>query len=329
MKKHEKDKNNQDCNEGCTDDKWSFSSIMFLGGVFITIFSVIGIFSEANIAVCMSMLPVILLLGFITGKVGKKSPGISRAIGIATLLCLLFVMIAGPGLGLVSNRERTISEFVETIDDAEQYSLELAAGIDEIYITALNDTPNLIEARISHYGDLTYVADGSRVKNIQIEQESDNGIFDFSFDFLNGDGEDGRWAIMLNPDLPLALMLNGGIGYLNLDLAEIMLTELDVNLGVGGFEMHLPDADTGSYTVNIDGGVGGGTLRLPEGAAVRLLADIGVGGIDASAPLMRVDSNEDFVNVDGVWETTNYTTATQTITIEYDGGVGGIEILFE
>ena len=320
---------NKDKNDN--KDKWTFPSIMFGGCLFVCFFSVIGVFEGANLAICVGFLPVLLILAGVNAIFGKKSPTISRAIGVSTLVMFLVLMVIGPGIGLIPDRERTVTELNEPIADTETYTLDLKAGLEEIWLTALEDSPNLLEARISHYGMLNVEIDGDTEKTIRIEQQDENTFgFDVPFGLFENNGEDtGRWNIALSQHRPVMLKLDGGIGSLNMDLARLWLTELDINLGIGGFEIDLPEPRENSYLVTMDGGIGGGILTLPRGAAVRLIADLGVGGVDVGDSMQRMDNNDDFVGVDGLWETVNFEESENRITIEYDGGVGGLEVQFE
>ena len=169
------------------------------------------------------------------------------------------------------------------------------------------------------------------------------GLFDF-LDAVNSD--DLRWEIGLNPNIPLDLDINSGVGEVSLDLADLTLTAVTIDSSVGEVDLILPAMDA-SYRVSVNGSVGDFSISVEEGAAVDLILKAGVGNFTVNVPrdaAVRVDAqtgvgdirvpphfdqirgDDRAVGEQGTWETPNFDGAARRITIEFDGGVGGLTV---
>lgn len=90
-----------------------------------------------------------------------------------------------------------------------------------------------------------------------------------------------RWDVRLNSDVPMTLSTTLGGGGGDLDLGDLNLSRLDIKFGAGGADISL-DGDWGrDLEANISGGVGGVKLTLPSDVGVRVVADTGLGDVNA------------------------------------------------
>ena len=80
--------------------------------------------------------------------------------------------------------------------------------------------------------------------------------------FLAGNPASYSWDIGLTPEIPLDLVLEMGLGDAQLDLGGLMPGSLQVNLGMGGLTVQLPDAS--SFTATLDAGIGQIKIIAPE-----------------------------------------------------------------
>jgi hypothetical protein len=174
------------------------------------------------------------------------------------------------------------------------------------------------------------------------------------------------WDLRLSPDIPLDLQINGGMTHNAFDLRALQLVALKVNSGTsetavqlptmgarypvqinsgtGSLKLEIPDGAALDLAVNsgtgktalhlgshvtldahIKGGVGRCVLHIPADAAIRLRAATGVGQIKVPDHLLPVKV-EQFVATSGTWETAGYDEAEARIDINYEGGVGALEI---
>ena len=170
---------------------------------------------------------------------------------------------------------------------------------------------------------------GDSNRTVRLEQVNETNNFWDIFNVFGVGSLDLHWDIGINPDVPVAIDMDGGVGELILNLEALTLTNLDLSVGVGSLNVTLPEPAESRYTVDIEGGVGGITITLPENVAVRLEAVIGVGEVDIeNNTLQRIDDGNggNDAGVDGIWETENFASADTAIIIHFDGGVGELVI---
>src|SRR5690606_19917207 len=203
---------------------------------------------------------------------------------------------------------------------------------------------NLFTADVSHVGDMNYEVTGQAEKHITLSE--DNSSIMNGTNFLAGliriDEEDLYWNIGLNPDIPLKLHINSGIGEGNFDLSDMQLIDLSINGGIGQTNLQLPSVDSpynvdinngagelnlsiaegAALNLNIKGGVGNVTIDVPDNAAVHIEGDTGIGNIEVPSGFQRLSDDDD----QGVWESLNFNEAARQIIITYDGGVGNMTI---
>ena len=183
---------------------------------------------------------------------------------------------------------------------------------------------------------------GETEKTVSLSQRADTPSFtSFPF-FLSSADQDLHWNVGLSPDVPLDLGLHGGVGQASLDLADLQLSSLSLDIGVGEIDVILPGMDAvypatihggvgettvtvtegASVILDVDGGVGGVTIDVPDGADLHVEANGGLGGNTLPNSLARLSGSDN----DGVWETANFSDAAHPITIHYNGGIGGLTV---
>lgn len=273
----------------------------------------------------------------------RRSPILGALLGLATIGLAMVLLVAAPSLGFTPSTDVVTENFSAPLASATSAEVDLELSVGQTTVTALQDSPNLIEAEVRHVGEVRLTVEGETQKHVRLEQVSKSfGMH------LNWPGSDAlRWDVGLSDAIPLDLTVDGSVGTADLDLSHLQLAGLDVNVGVGDVVLVLP-AMASNYEVSIDGGVGDGEIRISEGAAMRMDVQGGVGDIvidvpdDASVRLeaqtdvgdvhvpagyLRVGSGgEQFIGEDGVWETDGFAQAERQITIYFDGGVGDLTL---
>jgi len=187
------------------------------------------------------------------------------------------------------------------------------------YLSALEDSPNLVEGDVDYLGDLTFDVNvrGDRA-NVKLDSRS-IGIWFWRFDL--GDRAEERWDVGLSPNVPLDLTLDAGSGPCDFDLASLQVSGLVLDAGSGPIDLVLPSGST--FEAEIEGGSGPLTIVLPRSVGARVVLDSGSGPFSPDSRFELVRGKR---SGDSTWETDNYRTAEHTITLEIDQGSGPISI---
>ena len=301
-----------------------------------------GVISGANLVVFFRLWPLILIVIGLDLLFGRQSPVIGGLIGFGTVAVLIVLMLVGPSIGLgAPDLDVIVEDFSVPRSDTTSARVDLDLSVGKTSVQALTDSSDLFTAQVSHVGMIAFTAEGQTEKTIQLRQESTTSDIFTGLGFLSAffDSQDDLyWTVGLSPDVPIDLIISGGAGETNLDLRQVELSALDVNVGVGQVDLHLPATETsykaavnggvGEVTVtiaenaelslSIDGGVGNFSIDVPDGAAVKLNADTGVGDIHVPSDFRQLGEN--------TWETDNFSESTQRITIDFNGGVGSLTV---
>lgn len=308
-----------------------------------------GVLSGANLVVLFRFWPVILVALGLQLLIGRSSRVFSLIIGAGTVVLLFALMVVGPSIGLAGSARVQNAQYTEPLDGTTSARFDLDFSVGSVNLFALSDSNSLIDADLRYVGEVDFdssTANGETLVTLTSRNESGH-VFDFlGLSLGNTLNDDNlRWEIGLNPAIPLALDLNGGVGTNQLDLSALQLSSLRYAGGIGSSTISLP---SGSYDLDLNGGVGaltvnfaadtsvdarivGGVgrvvLDVPEGAPVRLEVEGTLGGVDVPNGFKEIEGNRD-VDESGVWESETYDSAGDTarIRILFDGGVGGLSV---
>jgi len=239
-------------------------------------------------------------------------------IGVIVLIALFAQNIPGVSDWIQSPEFRTdhVESSLTNVERAEVYiDWTSVPG----YLTALEDSPNLIEADVDYLGDLTFRTDvrGGRA-DVVLDTRFTGSWFGA---WPRGDHSDKRWDVGLSTDVPLDLTLDAGSGPCDFDLAGLQVSGLVLDAGSGPIDLILPSGS--SFDTEIDGGSGPLTIVLPRNVGARVVLDSGSGPF---SPGTRFELVRGKRSGDGTWETDNYSAAEHTITLEIDQGSGPISI---
>jgi hypothetical protein len=185
-------------------------------------------------------------------------------------------------------------------------------------VSALNDSPNLIEADVAYRGELIFDAATHGGKATVKLDSTYTGPWIWPHDW---DHPEGRWDIGLSPQVPLDLNLDACSGDCDFDLSGLRLDGLAIYAGSGHIKLNLPAGS--DFEAKIDGGSGSIDIALPAGVGARVVLDGGSGSFkpDSRFQLVRGERNGD-----GVWETGDFDLAEFTIELTIDQGSGSITI---
>jgi hypothetical protein len=303
-----------------------FWPLVLIGVGAILLLSNLGYLPWQSWNILWRLWPLLLVAIGIDLLIGRRS--MAGAI-VSTLLILLLI---GGAVALVFFAQNIpalveLAQPVELRTEHVEYPLE---GVERASVTidwtsapgslsALRDSPNLIEGDVAYRGQLIFDVDvrGDRA-DVKLDSHF-SGVWFGPFDF--GDRAEERWDVELSPRVPLDLILDAGSGPCDFDLTGLQVSDLFLDAGSGPIDLALPSEST--FEARMDGGSGPVTIILPESVGARVVLDSGSGpfGPDERFRLVEGERRDD-----GVWETDNFRTAEHTILLEIDQGSGPISI---
>jgi hypothetical protein len=254
-----------------------------------------------------------------------------RSLAGAILSGLLILLLIG-GAVVVVLFARNIPAWMEVSGPAEWRSQHVEYPLGDVerasvtinytslpgYLSALRDSPNLVEGDITYRGQLVFDAQ-ARGNRAEVNLDSHYSGIWFAPDFL--EQRDGRWDVRLSPNVPLELTLDTGSGRGDFDLTGLQMSDLFLNMGSGAVDLTLP-ADS-SFEARMDGGSGRLSITLPERVGMRVELNSGSGAFRPGERLRLVEGRQ---GDDGVWETEGFASADYKIVMNVDQGSGSIEI---
>jgi hypothetical protein len=299
-----------------------FWPIILIGAGVILLLANLGVITGNPWPIIANLWPVILIvigLDILFGRRSLLGGLIGAALGLVLIAGLIFLLIAQPnlpglnfGMGNASLQTRHIEAPLGAIQTAN-VSLDFGSG--DYWLYALGDSDQLIDGEVSYYGDLTFDVNSSNDR-ATVRIDSRSGMF---FGFML---PDEKWDIGLNTKPVYDLDLNYGSGGGRADLSQLTLSGGQLDGGSGHVEVRLPA--TGKFTLNADGGSGGLTFHVPGKMALRVEYEHGSGGLNSGARLNLVSGER---NRDAVYETENFGSASNAITLIVNGGSGSINIV--
>jgi hypothetical protein len=313
-----------------------FWPIILLGVGAVWLLSNLGYIQAIDIGFLVRLWPVLLIIIGLDILFGRVAPWLSALLGLAVIGGLIAVLIFAPSLGLSRPAELTTERLVEPVGGATSAIVDLRLSLEPVTVTALSGSLNLIEADLKHYGKAFLTASGETQKKVVLGKESmTTGNNWFTFPSIStGWNFDQYWNIGLTDQIPLDLSVDASMGSSELDLSQLILTDLDVKVSMGSMEIQLPesaeaftfdiDGSAGSLevslpentaiTIHLDGSAGSTTFYLPTDYALRVeVLDGGLGSVDLPGALNRVSGSGD--TQEGVWESSNYDTATHKLLV--------------
>ncbi len=324
-----------------------FWPIILIGVGVFWLLGNLGVLPENYLWMLSRLWPLALIVIGLDIIIGRRSPVIGALIGLGAVALVLVLVFAGPSLGLVPPEVELITErFTESIGSATSARVNLDLDIGKTTLAALTDPNTLIDAEITHFGEVNFDVRGDKQKTISISHRASQ--INIGNWFLTTDTDRNRiwWDIRLSPEIPLTLNINGSIGETIIDLSELQIEDLEVDGDVGDFQITLPamekayDVDinggVGAFEVilergaavnmRIDGDVGEFVIDVPADAAVRIDAEIDIGNVNIPSSFVRLSGGNDVIGESGIWETPGFDEAEVKIVIVFNGGVGDLTV---
>jgi hypothetical protein len=304
-----------------------FWPIVIIGAGVALLLSNLGYLPWASWNILWRLWPLLLVALGIDLLIGRRSVVGSIVSGVLILalvggaFALAFFAESIPQLAEMAEPVEWQTAHVEhPLDDVERASVVIDWTSVPGTLSALSDSPNLIEGDIVYRGELIFDVntrgDGADVK---LDTFFSGPWWGWPPDF--GNGPDAAWDVKLSPKVPFDLNLDAGSGRCDFDLSALQISGLVVDAGSGSIELALPSDS--SFEARIDGGSGRLDIVLPKGVGARVVLDSGSG---AFRPDERFELVSGERGDDGVWETENFGTAERTIELNIDQGSGAVVI---
>ncbi len=163
---------------------------------------------------------------------------------------------SGPQSAEIKNQS-----FTAPRDGAESAVVSIGVPFEKVFISALEESTNLINAEVEYIGDMTFDTSGETAKTVTLGEDIQNLTY-------RGD-KPLRWNVQLNPELPLDLALDTASGEVSLDATGLNLSDLLLHLASGTISADVA-ATAEPITAQIDVSSGGVTLNLPDAAQMDL-----------------------------------------------------------
>jgi hypothetical protein len=220
-------------------------------------------------------------------------------------LVLLSPGVFGPG---PAEREMRIEESVDGVERAD-FRIGFAAGTLEV--RRLRDSDALIE------GELELVTDRQPVWDVS--QSGDDARLTLEYatgNFRSWSGRGDHWDLALSPRVAFTLNADMGAGDATLDLTGLQIRGLEIETGAGRSTIILPAE--GRFDARITGGVGQMVIEIPAEMAARIEVDRGLGGLEIPGRFERLGGD--------VYESENWESSDQRVTIQVEVGVGQVSV---
>lgn len=202
----------------------------------------------------------------------------------------------------------------QPLGDAQRADINLGLGVGVITIRAQSESGGLIE------GTAGLVEGEKLLQDFRVDGDTayyslrQDNMAAFSWEDHNR-SDSRKWDLRLNPEVPMRLVIGGGVGKINLDLAKLQVTDLEVNTGISKTDLTLPKK--GNVRATVDGGIGDTTVLIPRGTAARIEAHRGLGKVSVTGNYQQ-DGN--------LYQSPGYESAKDRVDLVIKGGIGKITV---
>lgn len=259
--------------------------------------------------------PVLLIAIGLDILVGRRSLFASLAVAV-----LVLAVLAGAAVywqpQAAAQAQLHLQQIAQPLEGARDADISIDVGAASLTIREAQETASLVEGSLTLNGNEQVTPRSWRTgdtAHFELRPLGPQGTTSLaSFEA----GLDKKpWELRLNPDVPMRLKVNAGVGNSSLNLQRLKVTRLEVDGGVGNTRLTLPRA--GQVSVTLDAGVGRLEVVVPAGLAVRMQVDRGLGGFDIQG---------DFQHNGDEYVSPGYANAADRADIRINGGIGHITV---
>lgn len=284
--------------------------VIALGVVFLL--SNLGYLGLGVWQVLLRLWPLFLVAAGLDLLIGRRS-WFGSLLGLLVILAILIGSLWLMSGGVLSAQPITTSQFDQALDGAYQASVEISQDAGILRLSGLEDQEKLLVGSgpsgdgISLTRDYQ-VVDGKGVLVLRSKGEPVTMV----------STHQAAYEYKLNSVIPIDLNVEQGAGQIDLNLADIYISQLDVDQAVGQTQITL--SDTGSFTGIVDGAIGQVTLIVP--------ADVGL-KISAGTALVVVQAPPDFQETNKVYTSPNYDQAQTKIELMVNLAIGTLNVVIQ
>ncbi len=233
-------------------------------------------------------------------------------------------------------------EVVVSGDNVETAVVTIDFGAPSATLNALANTNDLMRGTVTYRDELILETNQQGTEaEVKLDTRDNSGWFWIDPRNWGDFSQDEQWQLGLNPQIDTDLTLDGGSGAVNLELAELTLSELALDGGSGSVQLALPGGDydvaydagsgatkmwlprNGRHIIKVDGSSGSILFYLPQNMEARIDVDGGSGSFHLPQDRFTQVSGDDDA---GVWETAAYANADDRVNLVLDVGSGSIRI---
>lgn len=267
---------------------------------------------------------------------GTLLSGVVALLAVGVFGYILLVGLPG-NIGTESHWEDWQTEDISfSADGVTSAVMNLQIGPPGANLYALEDSRELIVGTVTYQSDLqfdTHNRNGQATVTL-IPRDTETWVWKpEQWDDL---GEEPRWNLGLNPNVPMSLDLVAAAGVSHLDLRGLMLQDLALEVAASDMTVFLPGGDydvdmetnaaatimtlpaNGEHTIELQVNAGSVTLNLPPGMEAQVKVDQALGGFDdQNGALQRVGTSN-------IWQTAGYEDSPNRITLNIHIAVGAV-----
>lgn len=317
-----------------------FWPVVLIGVGVLWLLTNLGYLTAVRMVEIWRLWPVLLILAGVDILFARRMPLIGALIGVVVVVLIGYGLLAGVPLPTGAQAGVITDHLVTPVGQAQKASVTLDFWSDPVSIYSLSDSSDLIAANVTHTGAVNFSSTGNTTKDVSLSH-SDS----FTSFITWGITPETRADVGLTPMIPLDLRISAASGSSTMDLSGLNLSSLVIDSGSGSVNLTLPKSGIAGAT-RIHTASGSAEIVIPANAPVNLATDSGSGSLHIQVPAgaaLRIDAVADGSgslslpsgmlqtrrgNGDtGTWETSNFQTAPNKITITLQGvGSGSISI---
>jgi hypothetical protein len=255
----------------------------------------------------LSLWPVLLIAFGFDLLIGRRSWLLSL-IGVMVVLAILIGAI-----GLIGSTAYAAAgqEIRYPLEGVEQAEMDFSIPVGSMTMEATSETGVLLVGEVPDGGGITVQEQFSVQGGTAALKISGEG----ATVIMPGMASPYRWDFQVAPEVPLTLNVSQGAGAVNLDLSELVLSDLNASLGAGQIVLSLPEDQ--SFSGHLSGGVGQLVVVVSEGLGVR---------ITSGTALAAFSAPEGYEQTGAVYTSPNYSTAAERVELELDLAVGSVVV---
>jgi hypothetical protein len=220
------------------------------------------------------------------------------------LIALGISFLLGPILG----RSQRVEQLSVPLDDTTSAEIKLNHGAGRLNLRSTEQPDVLLEG--SFRGETTHeVQQRGTIKTVKLRSEVVITPFMGPYD--------RSWDIGVARSVPVKLHLQGGASENELDLTDLIITDLHIETGASSTKVRMPAA-AGFTRAKVESGAASVNIYIPQGVAARIQTSGGLSSIS-------VDTQR-FPRIDGYYQSPDYESAENRIDMKLEMGVGSIEV---